>query len=208
MLKLKYLILIIMISGMNYVYSTTSIIQVGGFSFTPNAVTVNIGDTVKFMWMSGIHTTTSVSVPTGATAWSSPMDSAHTSFIYKVTDAGLYNFQCNYHYFMGMTGTITVNPTGIKPISNTVPDKFELLQNYPNPFNPTTNINFNISNHAVIKLVIYDLKGAEVVTLVKQEVQPGSYSVVWDASGYSSGLYLFRLEAPGFSQTRKMLVIK
>lgn len=189
-------------------YANTAIIQVGGFSFTPNAVTVNIGDTVKFMWTSGIHTTTSLTIPTNAAPWSSPMDSGHTVFVYKVMVPGLYNFQCNFHFLMGMTGTITVNPMEVKHISNSVPDKFELKQNYPNPFNPVTTIRFDISKNAVVKLRIFDLKGEEVSTLVKQELQPGSYSVEWDASNYASGVYYYRLEAPGFSESKKLMLLK
>jgi plastocyanin len=205
---IKKIILTILAVSASASYANTTTIQVGGFSFTPNAVTVSVGDTVKFMWISGIHTTTSVSLPANAIAWSSPMDSGHTSFSYKVSVAGQYNFQCNFHFLMGMTGTITANPTGIKPVSGSVPDKFELKQNYPNPFNPVTTIKFDISKNAVVKLRIFDLKGVEVATLVKQELQPGSYSVEWDASNYASGVYYYRLEVPGFSESKKLMLLK
>jgi len=81
----------------------------GGMSFSPNLDTAHVGDTIHFVWSNGSHTTTSVSVPTGAATWSTPLNSSSPSFNYVVTVAGTYNFHCNIHYTFGMTGTIIVN---------------------------------------------------------------------------------------------------
>jgi hypothetical protein len=72
---------------------------------------------------------------------------------------------------------------------------FQLKQNFPNPFNPTTIISYQVSAVSMVTLVIYDVLGREVSTLVNGEVQPGVHSVKWDATSLSSGVYLYRLQA-------------
>jgi plastocyanin len=81
----------------------------GGTTFSPNLDSASVGDTIKFVWSNGSHTTTSVSVPTGAAPWNAPLTSANPSFNYIITVAGIYNFHCNIHYTMGMTGTIVAH---------------------------------------------------------------------------------------------------
>ena len=102
------------------------------------------------------------------------------------------------------------NPVGIEPISNEIPKSFSLSQNYPNPFNPSTKIRFSIpaNNSADTKLNVYDISGRLVNTLVKQNLKPGSYEVTFDASGYSSGVYFYKMETEGFIDTKKMILIK
>jgi photosystem II stability/assembly factor-like uncharacterized protein len=92
------------------------------------------------------------------------------------------------------------------------PDKYSLSQNYPNPFNPVTNIRFDIPvgngrDHSV-KLVIYDLLGKEITTLVNQQMLPGSYNVDWDASNYPSGVYFYTLVTANYTLTKKMVLMK
>ncbi|MBI5402862.1 MAG: T9SS type A sorting domain-containing protein [Ignavibacteriae bacterium] len=106
--------------------------------------------------------------------------------------------------------------TGIRTISNILPDKFELFQNYPNPFNPTTNIKYQIpilsSPHALggdlVLLKIYNILGKEVTTLVNEKQLPGVYEVTWDASAFPSGVYFYTLESQSHRDTKKMLLIK
>tara|TARA_R110000868_G_scaffold368227_1_gene631191 strand:- start:13609 stop:16575 length:2967 start_codon:yes stop_codon:yes gene_type:complete len=89
------------------------------------------------------------------------------------------------------------------------PFEYRLSQNYPNPFNPSTNIEFRLGNTSMVTLKVYDVLGREVANLVNnQQYQSGSYTVSFDASKLASGMYIYRLEAGGFSQTRKMLLIK
>jgi hypothetical protein len=86
--------------------------------------------------------------------------------------------------------------------------KFDLNQNYPNPFNPTTTINFSIPQPAFVKLKIYDTLGREVETLLSKEIPGGNYSVQWDASKYSSGVYYYSLSADGFNKTKQLMILK
>jgi len=89
-----------------------------------------------------------------------------------------------------------------------VPRVFSLSQNYPNPFNPSTVINFSIPKTSMVNLVVYDVLGREVMTLVNEVMQPGEYNALFDASTLSSGVYFYRLEAGSFTDTKKMLLVK
>jgi hypothetical protein len=102
---------------------------------------------------------------------------------------------------------------GIEPISNEVPNEFRLIGNYPNPFNPVTKIKFNVpakgrSEKAKIVLKVFDLSGKEVALLYNGEITAGSYEIEFDGSDLASGVYFCRLISYGFSQTRKMVMIK
>jgi hypothetical protein len=83
------------------------------------------------------------------------------------------------------------------------------LQNYPNPFNPTTTIEFSIPNTEFVTLKIYNILGQEMATLVSEKLKPGSYKYNWDASAFSSGLYLFRLETvQRIISTKKLVLLR
>jgi len=89
-----------------------------------------------------------------------------------------------------------------------IPKNFTLSQNYPNPFNPTTKIQFSLTSRSNVKLVVLNLIGQEVKTLVNEEKGQGNYEVSFDASKFSSGVYFYRLTAGSFTETRKMILIK
>ena len=89
--------------------SGAHVISAGGVSFSPNTLTAHVGDTLEFVWSSGTHTTTSLTIPSGAAAWDAPLTSTSTSFRYIITKAGVYNYNCTFHASMGMTGTVTAN---------------------------------------------------------------------------------------------------
>ncbi len=106
----------------------------------------------------------------------------------------------------------SLGPIGIIPITSEVPEKFSLKQNYPNPFNPTTKIRFDIpllnKKGSGVVLKVYDILGREITTLVNEKLQPGIYSVEWNASDLSSGIYLYKLQAGTDEQTKKMILLK
>ncbi len=99
-------------------------------------------------------------------------------------------------------------PVGIQPISNVLPEKFELHQNYPNPFNPTTTIRFDINTSGNVSLKVHDVLGREVATLVNENLSAGSYSMQWDGSNFGSGIYFIRLEAGSKTITKRMMLVK
>lgn len=90
----------------------------------------------------------------------------------------------------------------------TPPSVFGLWQNYPNPFNPQTNFQFSIPNFGLVNLVVYDLLGREVATVVNEMKQAGTYTVQWDASRLASGAYFYRLQAGSFSVTKKLILLR
>lgn len=98
--------------------------------------------------------------------------------------------------------------TGVNQISSNTPEKFSLRQNYPNPFNPSTKINFDITDKGMTKLEIYDASGKQISILVNNELNPGSYEAVWDASGFASGVYYCRLMQSGNSLINKIVYLK
>jgi hypothetical protein len=83
-----------------------------------------------------------------------------------------------------------------------------LSQNYPNPFNPVTKINFAIPKTGFVTLKIYDILGREMRTLVNESVKAGNYSVEFNATTLSSGVYFYRLISDNFTDTKKMMLIK
>jgi hypothetical protein len=97
---------------------------------------------------------------------------------------------------------------GIQQISSEVPKQFMLGQNYPNPFNSSTNIEFHVNTKSFVSLRIYDAQGKIIRTLVSQELAPGKYKVDVDANNFSSGMYLYRMTAGDFTETKKMILVK
>ncbi len=88
------------------------------------------------------------------------------------------------------------------------PADFRLEQNYPNPFNPTTTIMFVIGRQSSVRLTVFDLPGREVASLVDEAREPGEYRVSWDASGFPSGMYFYRIQAGTFVSVRKMVLLR
>lgn len=131
---------------------------------------------------------------------------------YEFTDknlkSGKYNYRLkqtdyngNYEYF-NLTNEINIE----------APQNFTLIQNYPNPFNPTTKIAFDLPYESVIKLAIYDMTGKEVEVLINEQLQSGFYEYQWNASGFSSGTYFYRIFSNSgehkYSDVKKMILIR
>ena len=104
------------------------------------------------------------------------------------------------------------NPlVGIQTISGNIPADFGLEQNYPNPFNPSTKIKFNVqkdNGSSLVKLLVYDALGRVVKELVNSSLQPGEYEVEFTAGNLAGGVYFYKLNAGGFTDTKKMMLIK
>lgn len=104
--------------------------------------------------------------------------------------------------------TIDECSVSIEPISNQIPNKYNLYQNYPNPFNPATKIKFDLPEKTFVKISIYDISGSEVGILVNSELAGGSYEVNFNAENLSSGVYFYAISTPGYTETKKMILLK
>lgn len=98
--------------------------------------------------------------------------------------------------------------TIIKQTSSIIPEKFSLNQNYPNPFNPNTVLNYSLPGTQYSILKVFDALGKEITTLVNEMQNAGSYSVEFDGSNLSSGIYFYKLESEKFSETKRMVLLK
>jgi len=122
------------------------------------------------------------------------------------------------HFISSLIYTSWVNAGGAVSISATetsLPEKPFLAQNYPNPFNPSTKIKFGIpdlhhynSGGSHTKLTIYDISGKEITNLINQQLQPGTYEVVWNAADHPSGTYFYKLSAGDYSDSKRMFLLK
>jgi hypothetical protein len=97
---------------------------------------------------------------------------------------------------------------GISNNGNEIPNVFSLSQNYPNPFNPVTNIKFTIPANGLVKLVVFDVLGREVATILNDNMTAGSYTADFDASSLSSGVYFYTLTSGNFTDTKRMVLVK
>lgn len=127
------------------------------------------------------------------------------SFVDKSVNPGVYSYrlkQIDYDGRFSYSDEVNV------VVGLGTPSRFELLQNYPNPFNPVTTINYNIAQAGFVKLSVYNLLGQEIETLVNEFKESGYYQTAFDAANLSSGVYLYKLETPSFTQIKKMVVNK
>ncbi len=114
-------------------------------------------------------------------------------YLYAATDSGIFK---------------SINSVDAISKANLPPQSFSLNQNYPNPFNPSTSISYEISTVSHVTLKVYDMLGREVQTLVNEKQSSGKYTVMFEGSKLSSGVYIYRLQAGGFTETKKMALIK
>lgn len=102
----------------------------------------------------------------------------------------------------------TGNPIGINVLSTETPRSFSLAQNYPNPFNPVTKIKFEVQAFSNLKITLHDIQGKEILTLINNKLNAGSYEIDFNGTNFATGVYFYTLKAGEFSETKKMILIK
>jgi uncharacterized protein YdaL len=115
-----------------------------------------------------------------------------------------------------MTGTVNsipydgsdYTPDEVPENSPITPSVYKLHQNYPNPFNPATTITYDIPVRSHVNLSIYNILGQKVAELINEVQAAGRYNVKWEASEFSSGVYLYKIEAGGFTSVKKLVLLK
>jgi len=153
-LRINTILAILLIAFQSF--AAIHIITVQNFSFSPSSISdVNIGDTVRWVWVSGSHTTTSTTIPAGTTAWDHQINSGSSSFDYIPAVSGNYNYKCTPHQSMGMIGSFTVlAPSGIAESWKSISVKI-----FPNPFYDHVSFQFNSDHSYLRNLKIFDLTG-------------------------------------------------
>jgi hypothetical protein len=86
--------------------------------------------------------------------------------------------------------------------------EFKVYQNFPNPFNPETRIKFQVPSSGFVELKVFDVLGREIATPVSKEMKPGSYDTTWDAAGFASGVYFYRLQAGEFVDIKRLILLR
>jgi plastocyanin len=173
---------------------TTHVIETSSNVFTPNAVAaVKIGDTIQWSWISGIHTTTSTTIPSGASTWDAPVSNSDQVFKYVVHVAGVYNYKCTPHEGMGMIGSFTVDAaTGI--------DESHLRTVFagPNPVHDILNISFSNNSGGKGKLSVLDIMGKSVISR-DIEMNGNDPDIQVNVGDLKEGIYFIRLSINGNS---------
>ncbi len=183
-------------------------------SFTTNTVTIRWNPNPEAdVYQYAVYRGTTASFdPTGTTPlatvrttqYQDVLGQTGVTYYYKVSAIDISGNQSPFTAVSVLTGVQN---------SGGVPTEFALGQNYPNPFNPTTEITFAIPKQTNVKVVVYNISGAEIATLVNQSMSPGNYRATWngrtdDGRSVSSGVYFYHLQAEGYSATKKMTLLK
>ncbi len=191
-------------------HATTHIIQFGGsfgLTYSPNSLSVSVGDTIEWEGDFITHPLSSTSVPTGAQKFN---QGTGNLFRYAVIVAGSYQYECEVHFSSGMIGSFTASSsTGIEVGKSSLrPDVFSMKQNYPNPFNPSTTMSFSIASKSFVSMKVFNVIGREVATIVSEELSPGNYTRQWYANGFASGFYFCQIRADQKVQTIKLVLVR
>jgi plastocyanin len=183
---------------------TTHDVTVQNFSFSPQSLTITVGDIVRWTNISGTH-----NVKADDNSFTSgPAAPATWEYIHTFTTAGNNPYYCEPHQGMGMTGTIIVqDPVGVSD-DELIAEEFELNQNYPNPFNPSTRISYAIPSASFVNLKVYDIIGNEITVLINEEKQAGNYQIDFNATELTGGVYFYQLLTGPFVETKKMILMK
>lgn len=174
----------------------THTVTVQDFQFTPAALpAVACNDIIVWQWVSGTHTTTSLSVPVGAATWDAPITSANPTYTYVVTVAGNYAYKCTPHLAMNMVGGFAAScANGVSDIDNAY-----LSKAYPNPF---TN-KFTIEFPAADMISLYNIMGEKVKTIT---LTNGQTKAEISESDIKEGIYFYAIIKEGvIVETRKIV---
>jgi plastocyanin len=187
---------------------TLHVVAVLAHTFSPSDLTVGVGDTVRWENQSGFH---NVVADDGSFTNGSASSSLWT--YEKVFSAvGEFRYYCVIHGSpggVGMSGIIhVITPTSIHTNKADQPDRFIVEQNYPNPFNPSTNIRYDIPQKSLVTVTVFNILGVEIATLVNGEQASGQHEINFKADNLPSGIYLYKVQAGNYIQTKKMSLLK
>jgi plastocyanin len=183
---LRLFLLLIFYAGSLFTgFCSVHLVQVANFSFTPAVISeVRPGDTIRWTWVSGTHTTTSTTIPTGASAWDHPISSSSTTFDYIPSVSGSYQYKCTIHASMGMTASFTVlDVSGTAGIW-----KAPAITILSNPFIDKVSFRYQSDHSYLYTLNLFDLTG-KLVKEFRYDEKQGSSLISVDVSDLKSGIY-------------------
>jgi plastocyanin len=186
-----------------------TVINVGiqGLHFVPADITVSQGDTV--IWTNDTGVTHNVHHTGTPSQFGNDLGTSWTYLFPFDLPPARYDYVCQLHASMGMVGSVTVEPLAApEPVAAAPVNQLTLAQNYPNPFNGQTNIEFWVPHATSARLIVLNVLGQQVAEPFKGPVAAGQHHVVFDASGLSTGLYFYRLEADHAFTIRTMDYVK
>lgn len=176
------------------VFSQTHIIEQQGLTFSPQTLTVQVGDTVRWVWSAGSHTTTSGVIPAGALPWDNPLNQNNTEFEYVVEMAGVYNYHCTPHQTMGMTGTIEAFPaTGQQQVENAAPFKVHIESG-------GQNLTIQSNSNQILHVTIYTLSGVEILNTIT------SGATIQNPGVLQAGMYILRIKTGSKDYIEKIII--
>lgn len=213
---LSLVILTVLATAASVVPAPAAIVEVtqSGFTFGPQDVTINVGDTVRWIHTGGSHTVTSGDPAscTGDGLFNEPLNSANPIVEFTFDTPGVVPYFCIPHCGLAMNGSVTVeNPASA---SDETSGRAGLsLSVSPNPFNPRATIAFELSGSEPFLLEIYDAAGRLIATLVDEELAAGSHAVVWDGRSdqgteVPSGIYYARSISERGAATARLILVQ
>lgn len=196
-MKNKLLLLVAICAITVKSFATTYTINVQDFSFSPSSLTnVHIGDMIMWQWINGSHTTTSLTIPTGAASWDQPITSSSQTYTYAPTVVGTYNYQCTPHA-PSMAGSFTVvSTTGVGDVNGA-----NSMFLYPNP--AVNMVHLNLENlKGAVDVTVYDVAGRVVL----QSKAEGGKKIDLSVAGIANGAYTVSASGKGLVITEHITV--
>jgi plastocyanin len=189
-------------------WAAIHVVQFGGsvgLAYSPNSFSAKVGDTVKWEGDFSLHPLSSTTIPANATSWH--MGSG-TLFIYVITVPGTYNYQCDVHVGLGMTGAFTASASSVQqgaPGTNAGRTNHVMFVNASAP--GKSSVSFFVPSNGFVTLEVFDLLGHKVVTLVNQIKEAGTYEVTLKSEIPARGLYFIKLAGEGEEVVRTLRVV-
>jgi plastocyanin len=199
---------IILVLAVKSDWAATHVVQFGGsigFAFSPSSFTAKVGDTVKWDGDFSMHPLSSTTIPANAASWH---NGSGTSFLYVITVPGTYNYQCDVHVSIGMTGSFTASVSSVQqrmPWANAERLNPALFINASAAGKPS--VSFFVPSAGLVTIEVFDLLGHKAATLVNQVKEAGSYEVALKSVVPAHGLYFVKLAAGGVEIVRTLRVL-
>lgn len=187
-------------------------VRASGLTFTPDDLTINLGDTVRWVRMDGSHTVTSGTPCAPDGRFDAPLDLNNPTFEFTFTNAATYSYFCTPHCVFGMTGVIRVSDPSALPDS---PDRVDAvrLAAWPNPARGSTELRLHLPGAGEVQVLVFDAGGREVARLHDGSLSSGDHQIAWNGKTSSGedargGVYFARARGAAGSAGLTLLLLR